>query len=106
MPWHFATAWRRPEPCALHLKITSSECVQPVLTTLRFLGAEHVVQGQQTPHPRSLLVLSLSRARASFLSLVREREGGRERECVREFVGVGVGVLGVLGVLGVGAGDA
>ena len=41
---HFAPAWNRPAPRALHLKITSSECLQPVLTTLRFLGAEHVAQ--------------------------------------------------------------
>ena len=76
------------------------------LKTVAALATARLPPNQQTPHPRSLLVLSLSRARASFLSLVREREGGRERECVREFVGVGVGVLGVLGVLGVGAGDA
>ena len=57
---HFATAWNRPAPCALHLKITSSECLQPVLTTLRFLGAEHVGQGDSIhaqnapPHPAEM----------------------------------------------------
>ncbi len=44
--WHVAEFQREaPVPRALHLKITSSECLQPVLTTLRFLGAEHVGQG-------------------------------------------------------------
>ena len=57
---HFATAWNRPAPYALHLKITSSECLQPVLTTLRFLGAEHVGQGDSIhaqsapPHPAEM----------------------------------------------------
>ena len=57
---HFATAWNRPVPCALHLKITSSECLQPVLTTLRFPGAGGMGQGDSThaqnapPHPAEI----------------------------------------------------
>ena len=42
---HFAPTWNRPAPRPLHLKITSSESLQPVLTTLRFLSAEDVGQG-------------------------------------------------------------
>jgi len=41
----FAPAWNRPEPRPPHLKITSSESPQPVLTTLRFPGAGGVARG-------------------------------------------------------------
>ena len=39
---HFVPAWNRPVLRSLHLEITSSESLHPVLTTLRFSGAEDV----------------------------------------------------------------
>ena len=47
LPRHcrFAPAWNRHVPRPLHLNFTSSESLQPVLTTLRFPGAGGVGQG-------------------------------------------------------------
>ena len=55
---HFAQAWNRSVPRPLHLKITSSESLQPVLTTLRFSGAGgvelvHSIHAQNAPPHRA-----------------------------------------------------
>ncbi len=55
---HFAPAWNRSVPRPLHLKITSSESLQPVLTTLRFSVAGwvdlvHSIHAQNAPPPRA-----------------------------------------------------
>ena len=56
----FAPAWKRPATRPLHLKMTSSASMQPVLTTLRFPGAGGVWQGDSIhaqnapPHPAEM----------------------------------------------------
>ena len=57
---HFAPAWNRQVPRPMHLKITSSGSLHPVLTNLRFSGAEDVelvdsIHAQNAPpHPAEM----------------------------------------------------